>query len=391
VRLHVAALLIFALMACAATVAAQEWGTDPRTGQPATFATGAFGAERFSKSPQITVGAPQPVLIVDPRAPADDSGILQASAFSPNSRPVMRPAAASDNSIFEAPAAGAYSSPTPYSTIETPMLPTGGYGQECYECGNDPWQWTLLPKDLIWHSYLAGPKEPRFGGVLFSQTGGDTYLDGTLGARVGILRYGSPNSVDFLPQGWQLDVEGDAIIRQDLSQDSDVHAYDFRIGVPISYGIGRYQMKMAWYHTSAHLGDEFSIKNPTFPRINFSRNAIVWGHSYFLTDDLRIYGEIDYGYWTDGGSEPWLFQTGFEYSPLVRGARGAPFLAVNGLLEQENDFGGPFTLQTGWQWRPLHGGQRLRIGFHYQTGPTPYGEFYRFSEEQIGAGIWYDF
>jgi hypothetical protein len=150
-------------------------------------------------------------------------------------------------------------------------------------------------------------------------------------------------------------------------------------------------MKISWYHTSAHLGDEFMLKHPAFMRINYSRNAIVWGHAYYLTDAIRIYGEIDYGYWTDGGNKPWAFQFGWEYSPVVRGAHGAPFLAMNAYLRQENDFGGFYTLQTGWQWRGARGGQLVRLGFHYQTGPSTLNQFFNQSEEQIGVGLWYDF
>ncbi len=91
-----------------------------------------------------------------------------------------------------------------------------------------------MPPGLIWHSYLASPKEPRISGVLSSDVGVDTKLDGTLGGRVGLLRYG--NSASFRPQGWQLDVEAAAFIREDLTQSSDVDGYDFRIGFPITYG-----------------------------------------------------------------------------------------------------------------------------------------------------------
>jgi hypothetical protein len=388
VRLSLAAIVWGVLIFCA-HANAQEWGVDARTGQPATFATGAFGAERLAKPPQVTIGQPEPVLIVDPISASRVGSELRGEsptivALNP------KPYRTEDRlQMFEAPAPGSYNAPVAYNTLESPMLAPGSIVPECYECANEPWRWQVLPPGIIYHSYLAGPKEPRFGGILFNESGGDNFLDGTLGARIGLLRYG--DNADFRPQGWQLDVEGAAIIRQDLSQNSDVDAYDFRIGVPLTYGVGRYQMKIAWYHVSSHLGDEFAIKHPDFPRLNFSRNAIVWGHSFYVTDDLRIYGEVDYAYWTDGGAEPWLFQTGFEYSPVVRGARGAPFLAMNGLLQEENDFGGPFTLETGWQWRPWNGGQLLRLGFHYQTGPSIFGQFFRDSEEQIGAGLWYDF
>ncbi|MCC7084138.1 MAG: DUF1207 domain-containing protein [Pirellulales bacterium] len=276
-----------------------------------------------------------------------------------------------------------------YSTIGPPALPGGMVVPDATDYSCEPWHWQLLPYGLIWHSYLAGPEEPRMAAILFNDPNLGTKFDGQLGARIGLLRYGT--GADFRPNGWQIDVEGAAFIRQDPEENSDVDGYDFRVGVPLTSGWGRYQMKVAWYHTSSHLGDEFALKHPEFVRINYSRNAIVWGHSYYLLDELRLYGEIDYGYWTDGGNEPWAFQFGFEYSPLVRGARGAPFLAVNGLLRQENDFGGPFTLETGWQWRPLRGGQLLRVGFHYQTGPSILNEFYLDSEQQVGGGIWYDF
>jgi hypothetical protein len=188
-----------------------------------------------------------------------------------------------------------------------------------------------------------------------------------------------------------VDVEGAAFIREDLTQNSDVDGYDFRIGFPITYGWDRFLFKFSWYHTSSHLGDEFEIKHPTIHRINYSRNALVWALAYYLTDDIRVYGELDYGYWTDGGNLPWAFQFGWEYSPVVRGWCGAPFAAMNVYMRQENDFGGPFTVETGWQWRPERGGQLTRIGFYYQNGPSLFDQFFRDSEQLIGAGLWYDY
>jgi hypothetical protein len=290
--------------------------------------------------------------------------------------------------LLDAPHPGT-AQPISYSTIEQPCLPPGCVVPDGCDCCNQPWTWQVLPTGLIWHSDLAGPKEPRIGGEVVSDTGVDTKLDGSVGGRAGLIRYG--NIADFRPQGWQFDVEGGAIIRQDLTQDSDVDAYDFRIGFPLTYGWGDYQMKLAWYHTSAHLGDEFMLKHPTFTRINYSRNALVWGNGYFLTPDLRIYGELEYAYFVDGGSRPWAFQCGIEYNPVVRGWRGAPFFDINAYLKQENDWGGPLTVETGWQWRPMRGGQLVRTGFFYQTGPSVYGQFFRDSEQLIGYGLWYDF
>ena len=37
---------------------------------------------------------------------------------------------------------------------------------------------------------FSGPREPRIGGQLVSEVGGDTFLDGSIGGRAGLLRYG---------------------------------------------------------------------------------------------------------------------------------------------------------------------------------------------------------
>src|SRR5690606_21762744 len=136
----------------------------------------------------------------------------------------------------------------PYSTVAPPTLSPGQIMGDCIDYSCEMWHWQILPPGLIWHSYLAGPKEPRFEALLLHESDLGTLFDGMVGGRVGLLRYG--NSADFRPQGWQLDLEGAAFIRQDPEENSDVDGYDFRIGFPITYGYGRYLMKISWYHKS---------------------------------------------------------------------------------------------------------------------------------------------
>ena len=72
----------------------------------------------------------------------------------------------------------------------------------------EPWTWQSLPQGLIYRSYLAGPKEPRLGAqaINIDDEDWDWTLDGTLGARVGILRYGTRDPI--WPVGFQIDIEG---------------------------------------------------------------------------------------------------------------------------------------------------------------------------------------
>ena len=207
---------------------------------------------------------------------------------------------------------------------------------------------------------------------------------------MGILRYGS--SDPYRPQGWQVDIEGASQPRLDLLESLDLQAADFRFGVPLTYGRGPYEMKLAYYHISSHLGDEIMLKHPDeVTRINYSRDAIVWGHSYYLVEMLRLYGEVAWAFHIDGGDQPWEFQFGMEYSPDGPTRDGAvPFVAINAHLREAVDFGGNVTVQTGWLWRGPSG-RMFRLGMQYLYGKSDQYEFFRRNEDKLGLGIWIDY
>lgn len=254
----------------------------------------------------------------------------------------------------------------------------------------EPFRLQHMPDGLLYGSYLAGPRESRIGTAILSNSHGDDVWDTTLGGRVGLLRWGTTDP--HKPEGWQLDVEGAAFPRLNAEHNADVDATDFRVGVPLTWRQDRWQFKAAFYHLSSHVGDEFLVRNPSFQRINYSRNAFVLGTGYFPTPDLRLYGEVEYGFFNDGGSEPWAMQFGFDFAPSQpTGLRGAPFLAANAWLREEVDFGGTFTLMTGWAWRSDRNNHLCRLGLQYADGHASQLEFHDQSEQLVGLGLWYDF
>ncbi len=171
-----------------------------------------------------------------------------------------------------------------------------------------------------------------------------------------------------------------------------MRATDFRVGLPLTYGVGNWQMKFAVYHLSSHIGDQFLLKNPDFERVEYSRNALVFGLSYYATENVRLYGEMDWAFYTNGATQPWQFQFGAEYSPVYSpGFRGSPFLAVNGHLRQEVAFGGNVNMQVGWQWLNGNSGTRTRLGFQYFNGKNEEYQFYNDFVQQLGIGLWYDY
>jgi hypothetical protein len=213
--------------------------------------------------------------------------------------------------------------------------------------------------------------------------------DLSIGGRVGVVRYGSGNEI--MPQGWQLDVEGATFPRLALPGQI-LEATDYRFGVPLSYGYDRYQMQVAYCHISSHLGDEWAKKHGVLNnRVNYSRDAIVWGHGYLPTDSLRFYGQVSYGFYNDV-AKPWHVEFGVEYSQLSpTGFEGVPFFATNCQLRQENNFGGYVAIQTGWQWTGDQSGRRVRIGVQYYNGQHEKLQFFEYSEQKVGVGLWYDF
>lgn len=274
-----------------------------------------------------------------------------------------------------------------------PPVEYGGRGEpfaaEHVACDECEYVWSHLPGGLLYRSYLAGDKEPRMGTAVLSETGSDVFQESTLGGRIGLIRYGTAGPHN--PQGFQLDVEGGAFLRQNWNRDLDLDAADFRVGVPLTWRQGRWGAKLAYYHLSSHVGDEFLDRNPGFRRRNYVRDSIVVGTTFDIDPDWLVYGEAAYAFNTDGGAEPWELQFGLEYSPIAYNAfRGSPFFAVNGHLFEEFNFGGSVNVLFGWQWRSASN-RRLRIGGQYFNGKSMQYSFFDRHEELIGAGIWYDF
>jgi hypothetical protein len=258
-----------------------------------------------------------------------------------------------------------------------------------YSPDQDGFTWQLLPDGLMYRSYLAGEREPRFGTEIVH----DEHMGGlwstTLGGRAGILRWGNEDPLS--PEGVQVDIEGAAFPLLQLNYERSLADVDFRFGVPVTMRAGPWETKVEIYHLCSHLGDQYLLDNPGVTRINFSRDALLFGLAYHPVEDVRVYGEVGWAFYTWGETEPWEFQFGFEYSPArPTGLQGAPFFAANAHLRQEVNFGGAATVQTGWQWRGRTG-HLFRLGLEYLNGKSEQYQFSDKSEQQIGGGVWYDF
>jgi len=250
------------------------------------------------------------------------------------------------------------------------------------------WEWHVRPTGFIYHTYWANAQEPRMSTQLVDETDNGPLADSMLGGRLGLIRYGPRDRAE----GFQLDILVGASLRQDPDQGLDVVSTDFRVDIPFTYGIGPHRFKFGYYHVSSHTGDEFLLKNPSHVRLNFYRDVLVLGYSYYATPKIRLYTEAGWAFASEF-SEPWEFQFGLDYGPAgPTGGRGAPFFAVNVHLRQELDFSGNLAVQAGWAWRGRQPGDgTLRTGLYYYNGGSPQFSFFRENEQQTGWGLWYDF
>jgi hypothetical protein len=252
-------------------------------------------------------------------------------------------------------------------------------------------EWHLLPGTLLYHSYLAGEKEPRIGLSVLSDSERGWLWESALGGRVGILRRGALGL--YPANAWQIDLEAAALARVSPSEASaPLQATDYRIGIQWTRRTGPFAYKAGYYHISSHVGDEYLIANPGFTRINYVRDSLVFGVTRDVVPDAQVYGEIGYAIGADGGAEPLEFQFGAQYNPTRdTGLRGAPFAAVNVHLRQEVDFGGGINMMAGWRWRNAENGRLLRVGLQYYNGKSIQYEFFDESQQLFGYGVWFDY
>ncbi len=257
---------------------------------------------------------------------------------------------------------------------------------------SEGWTRQVLPVGLMYPSYLASRKDPRLQSIITYERDYGTLWDITLGGRAPILRYGTTDVVQ--PEGWEIELEGAALLRLDWERDRKLAATDYRAGVPIVYGTKRWQFKTGYYHVSSHLGDNYLL-DKFRTRKHYVRDSVIFGIAFKPVRDVRLYAELDYAFHYDHKTaDPLELQFGFEYSPQFDANRSnwsaRPFLASHGHLYQERDFGGYWTTQTGVQWRsPTN--SILRLGAEFFMGGDDLYQFHTNYQRKIGGGIWYDF
>lgn len=290
---------------------------------------------------------------------------------------------------------------------QSPIFSRPASSQSDSNCLFSTYGWQFLPNTLIYPAYLAGVRDSRLSGVFNHDKSLGWILDAKLGGYFPLLRKGS--STGPMPQGFQVDVDASAHLRLDMENDAELYSTDYRVGLPLTYGLGKWQFKTAVYHVSSHAGDEFLFRvwnqryaNRTPPanaglgsfRRFYSRDAIVLGVAYRPIPEIRLYTEFDYDLRTgkkEDANDLLDIHLGAEYSAPFRPDKAiTPFAAVHLTFYGERHNHTGLCLQTGLQARSTKN-QLFRVGVQYYTGvPEQYQRFMH-QEHKFGIGLWYDY
>ena len=252
---------------------------------------------------------------------------------------------------------------------------------------------TAFPRNLLWQPPFAAKREPR---MLLNPTTLNNYLDPwtldtSIGTTVGMWRMDLPGH----DLSFQFDIA--AVVHTRLTPD-DLLAADYRFGFPLSARWGPWHAKVAYEHTSAHIGDEFIRAQRPAIIPGVSRDEFVFGVGRWMWDQLRVYGQVSYGarlaYFT-GFTEQfrWRFDYGFEwFNPAPTGWAGTPFAALNLDHRGDQNFDANLNVQVGWLWRnPYERLANVRLFAEYYTGGSPYGVFFQTKETFVAVGLSCDY
>lgn len=250
-----------------------------------------------------------------------------------------------------------------------------------------------FPLGDLFRPLLADPKEPHFYlsyRYYVYQSQSINAATGGFGEVFGIYRHldGADGSA------WQMNFGGGihAQFNLDMPSRALVNA-DYTIGFPVSYRKGPDSLRIALYHQSSHLGDEYLLQTKT-NRLEFSYEAlnVIWSREW---REWRVYGGGEYLiHKVPNELRPWAGQCGVEYygsGPVL--GRGRLIGGFDLKIIQEHKWAVNGSLKAGLQFDSSEpNGRYIRLFAEGYKGYSPHGQFYvnRISYGGLGIALGFD-
>ena len=247
----------------------------------------------------------------------------------------------------------------------------------------------LFPARELMPTLAAAPRDPvTKAELLYVADNPDALGDGveaelSLGITLPVYLLAGHTDQDGLVVG----IEGGAFARFGLQiTERELINTDWIFAVPLVWHRGDHWLRLRYYHTSSHLGDEYGRRFEV-DGDNFSRDAVDALGYLRPVSMLGLYGGLGFAYNVHPeDSRPWTVRLGAEVAPRHDESPLLPYAGVDVQMEEDNDWDPRLNVQAG-VWLPRVAGRRaIRLGLELLTGPSPLGQFQGQHTTQIALG-----
>jgi hypothetical protein len=248
----------------------------------------------------------------------------------------------------------------------------------------------LLPGREWLPSLHAGPRDPVTKAELVLVTDSPSLMGDGVEAELALgvtlpLWVVAGNS---LGSSLVVGVEGGVFARFGLQlTERELVNSDWVFAVPIVWRRGDHWLRLRYFHTSSHLGDEYA-RRFELPGFNFARDAVeLLGYARVL----RIaagYAGTRWAYTVHPEeSGRWVARGGVQLGDPDSSGFLLPFGSVDVELDEDNDWSPRWHVKAGAWISDIGGRRAIRLNLGFLTGPTPLGQFRGARTTQFSLGI----
>jgi len=238
----------------------------------------------------------------------------------------------------------------------------------------------------------ADPRQPTIAAKLLyafdSPTQFGSILEGepVLGASLPFYVLAGSGLDDALVLGF----EGAVFARFNMeTREKQLIASDWVFAVPLVLYRGSNWVRLRYYHTSGHLGDEYILAFDV-DRTEYARDIAELMGWWQVLPSLALYGGGGWAFRVDPPDDgEFTVRLGAQAEAhFDRGLR--PYGAVDAYFDQDNDWKPSLNIQIGVATRALSYGRNLRIAAELFTGPTRVGQFHDQETTFVTLGVYID-
>jgi hypothetical protein len=273
------------------------------------------------------------------------------------------------------------------------------------ECNNCERNGIWLPEDpVLFKPFIADPREVDYSvGWRFNDNAlVKNVIDVSFGDIITFYRWTDVGSCHG-----QLDISlegGLWAVFDPLHYSAPLMNADYYVGIPVTYAFGPWAFRLRGFHISSHVGDEFLLNHRHdrhFKRKNPSAEYIDFFVSYYLREDIRLYGGLGVvaamdesfpigRFYAEAGAELHMSQLGFI--DLHDQIYGRPFYGMHFHFQTKHERHVDQTYVLGYEWGKLCGLQRiLRAFIEYHDGYSCEGQFFALPTNYFSIRISYGF